>query len=180
LRTAGAFVSALVTVLKSLFQGTRGERIVLAPGDVAPDFEARASDGRTYRLADYRGRSVVVLAWFPKAFTTGCAAECRSIGLAAALRDEYDAVVFAASCDDVETNRDFAASTGLDVPILCDPTRALARAYGVLGPLGLPSRWTFYIGLDGRILAIDRTVHTGTHGADVASALAQLGVPRRP
>lgn len=40
-------------------------------GDQAPDFELAGSDGSTYRLSDFRGRQVVVLAWFPKAFTGG-------------------------------------------------------------------------------------------------------------
>ena len=40
-------------------------------GDQAPDFELVGSDGETYRLADFRGKQVVVLAWFPKAFTGG-------------------------------------------------------------------------------------------------------------
>lgn len=42
----------------------------LGPGDPAPAFALPGSDGRTHRLADYRGRTVV-LAWFPKAFTGG-------------------------------------------------------------------------------------------------------------
>jgi cytochrome oxidase Cu insertion factor (SCO1/SenC/PrrC family) len=42
----------------------------LTVGDVAPDFSLPGSDGRTYRLADYRGRQTVVLAWFAKAFTS--------------------------------------------------------------------------------------------------------------
>lgn len=41
----------------------------LKPGDVAPDFSLPGSDGKTYRLADYKGRTVV-LAWFAKAFTS--------------------------------------------------------------------------------------------------------------
>ncbi len=40
-------------------------------GDQAPDFELPGSDDTTYRLADFRGKQVVVLAWFPKAFTGG-------------------------------------------------------------------------------------------------------------
>ena len=45
--------------------------VELKAGDVAPPFTVAGSDGRTYRLADYRGKQVVVLAWFAKAFTSG-------------------------------------------------------------------------------------------------------------
>lgn len=40
-------------------------------GGMAPDFSVVGSDGRTYRLADFRGKQAVVLAWFAKAFTSG-------------------------------------------------------------------------------------------------------------
>ena len=43
----------------------------LKVGDVAPDFTLPASDGKTYRLSDFKGKQAVVLAWFPKAFTSG-------------------------------------------------------------------------------------------------------------
>ena len=43
----------------------------LKPGDDAPDFSLVGSDGKTHRLADYKGKQAVVLAWFPKAFTGG-------------------------------------------------------------------------------------------------------------
>lgn len=43
----------------------------LQPGDPAPDFELPGTDGRTYRLADYRGKQAVVLAWFARAFSAG-------------------------------------------------------------------------------------------------------------
>lgn len=83
---------------------------------------------------------------------------------------------FAASTDSVETNARFAESLGLDFPILSDPTKATARAYGVLGVTGFASRWTFYIGTDGRVLEIDRSVSARTHGADVVSTLKRLGI----
>ena len=41
----------------------------LKVGDVAPDFSLPGNDGKSYRLADFRGRQAVVLAWFAKAFT---------------------------------------------------------------------------------------------------------------
>jgi peroxiredoxin Q/BCP len=43
----------------------------VGPGDVAPDFSLSASNGKTVKLADYRGKKTVVLAFFPKAFTGG-------------------------------------------------------------------------------------------------------------
>jgi len=50
----------------------------------------------------------------------------------------------------------------------------VARAYGVLGAIGMASRRTFYIGKDGRIAAIDRKVSAGSHGEDVVRMLAGL------
>ena len=93
---------------------------------------------------------------------------------------EFDVVVLAASVDDVETNRRFASSLELDYPILSDPEKIVARAYGVLmRGIGLASRTTFYIGTDGKILHVDRDVETPRHGQDVAARLAVLGVARR-
>ena len=66
--TAKAMFSGLINLL-----GTRdfGDRIELKPGDIAPDFSLAGSDGRCYGLGDFYGTHVVVLAWFPKAFTPG-------------------------------------------------------------------------------------------------------------
>lgn len=86
---------------------------------------------------------------------------------------------FAASVDTPEENTKFAAHVEADYPILADPTKATARAYGVLGVFGVASRWTFYIGLDGRILHIEKSVKVSTAGADVATKLAELKVAKR-
>jgi peroxiredoxin Q/BCP len=157
----------------------RGERVRLAVGDCAPEFELSGSDGRMYRLSEFRGREAVVLAWFPKAFTRGCAAECRSLQQYGSELERFRVRCFGANVDRVGTNRRFAASLGIDFPILSDPDKDAARAYGVLGPSGFPSRWTFYIGLDGRILAVDTEVASASHGLDVAARLTELAVPLR-
>ena len=86
---------------------------------------------------------------------------------------------FGASVDAVETNTEFAKSLGLDFPILSDPTKAAARAYGVLAPSGFTSRWTFYIGVDGRILDIDKHVSAASAGSDIVERLGKLGIPHR-
>ena len=87
---------------------------------------------------------------------------------------------FAASVDAPDTNRDFAESLELDYPILSDPGREVARAYGVVvGDKVNASRWTFYIDANGTILFIDKQVSTSTAGKDVAARLAELGIPRK-
>ena len=88
---------------------------------------------------------------------------------------------FAASADDVQKNKEFAQSLGVDYPILSDPEKGAVKAYGVQMPLvGVAKRWTFYIGKDGKILYVDRDVHVNSAGADVAARLAELGVAKRP
>lgn len=86
---------------------------------------------------------------------------------------------FAASVDDVETDTKFAQHLGVDFPILADPDKKTAKEYGVLSAMGFASRWTFYIGKDGRILYIDQSVKPATAGADVAARLAALGVEKK-
>ena len=82
---------------------------------------------------------------------------------------------FAASTDDAETNKKFAESLDLDYPILSDPDKATAEAYGVLKG-DYAARHTFYIGADGKILYIDREVKPSSAGKDIAARLADLEI----
>jgi thioredoxin-dependent peroxiredoxin len=149
-------------------------RAELSVGDQAPDFTLQASDGKTYTLSDFKGRSAVVIAWFPKAFTPGCTIECKSLAQNGQLIRKFNAAYFMASTDPVEKNAGFAGKGHADFPILSDPTKEVAKAYGVLGLMGVASRWTFYIGKDGRILAIDKSVRPATSAEDIAAKLGEL------
>jgi thioredoxin-dependent peroxiredoxin len=92
----------------------------------------------------------------------------------------YDVAFFEASVDDEDTNERRAEFLELPHPILSDPSRTVAAAYGVLaGGRPAAARWTFYIGLDGRILYIDRHVIADGHGEEVPARLAALGLARR-
>ena len=163
-----------------MLAGIAGHAEELKPGDPAPDFTMQGTDGKTYKLSDFKGKKPVVLAWFPKAFTPGCTAECKSLRLSGAQLRKYDVAYFTASCDDVETNKKFGESLGLDYPILSDPKREAAKAYGVVsGDQKNATRTTFYIGKDGKILLVDKSVKTATHGADVAAKLKDLGIPAK-
>lgn len=88
--------------------------------------------------------------------------------------------LFAASVDPLEDNKKFAATLDVDYPLLSDPERRAAKAYGVVrDEKSAATRWTFYIAVDGKILHVDRDVTPSTHGRDVAAKLAELGVKRR-
>jgi peroxiredoxin Q/BCP len=148
----------------------------LQVGDTAPDFALDASDGKTYSLSEFRGHQPVVIAWFPKAFTSGCTVECRSLAEKGHLIRQLGARYFMASVDPVTDNAGFATKEHADFPILSDPTKDTAQAYGVLNERGTASRWTFYIDKDGRIAHIDKAVKPATSAEDIALKLTELGV----
>lgn len=83
------------------------------------------------------------------------------------------------SVDNLEDNTKFSQMHEADYPILSDVTKAVANAYGVLNPGGLARRWTFYIGADGKILHIDKTVAPATSGPDMVKKLGELNIPKR-
>jgi thioredoxin-dependent peroxiredoxin len=171
----------LATLLGSaLFMTSSASADDLKVGDQAPDFTMVGSDGKTYKLSELnkQGKAVVV-AWFPRAFTGGCTKECKSFKEQGGQIRDYNVAYFTASNDPADKNKAFAESLGVDYPILSDPDSSVAKKYGVLNQAGTAAqRWTFYIGADGKILDIDKSVKTETHGADVAGKLGQLGVKK--
>jgi peroxiredoxin len=89
-----------------------------------------------------------------------------------------------ASVDDLETNTRFAKEHAAPFPILADPGKAVAKAYGVIRldrppEQQLATRWTFYIGPDGRIRDIDKSPTTATAGQRMVEKLGELGVKKR-
>ena len=78
------------------------------------------------------------------------------------------------SVDDAELNKKFAEEHQADFPILSNPEKTVANAYGVLGTTGLARRWTFYIGADGKILFIDKAVNPSNAGETLAAKLGEL------
>ena len=164
----------------------------LKVGDMAPDFNLQGTDGKAHKLSDYRGKKAVVVAWFPKAFTQGCTIECKSLAENGDRIKRYNVAYFMASVDPLEENIKFAKATTVklgdrvvekkeaDFPMLSDPTKETAKAYGVLNnERGFANRWTFYIGKDGRIAAIDKMVRPDTSAEDMIARLGELKVATR-
>ena len=94
--------------------------------------------------------------------------------------DRFDIALFAASCDSAATNRRFAKALDLDYPVLSDPNKSVAAAYGVVHEgRAYPERWTFIIGVNGRVLDVMTDVDAGSHGAQLAARLEELDVGKR-
>lgn len=117
-------------------------------GESAPDFELRGTGGGTVRLADFRGRWLV-LAFYPGDFTPVCTRQFCSYRDAADRLNELDAEVVGVSPQTLDSHERFRAKYGLTVRLLADPERAMIRAYGVLGPGGIVRRSIFIVDPEG-------------------------------
>jgi peroxiredoxin Q/BCP len=144
----------------------------MRPGDVAPDFDLPTQDGSRLQLSKALTEGPVVLFFYPKALTTGCTKEsCHFRDLAA----EFAAVGaqrIGISADAVDRQAKFADKHGFDFPLVSDPDRAVARAYGVKrpGPL-MNARATFVIDEDGTVLDVIKSEINMDSHADKALAV---------
>ena len=87
---------------------------------------------------------------------------------------------FMISVDDPETNKEFAESLDADFPLLSNPEKDVALAYGVVNDeREFPFRWTYIIGPDGTVLEVDKDVTPATAGVDLVAHLTELGVAKR-
>ena len=119
-------------------------------GEAAPEFELEGTGSRTYSLADYRG-SGVLLAFYPGDFTVVCTKQFCSY------RDDEDRIdslgvpLLGISPQSVESHEKFMAQYGLKTPLLSDPDKRVARAYGVVGPGGFVRRSIFLVDGEGTV-----------------------------
>ncbi len=128
----------------------------LRVGQPAPPFELLGTEGgRGYSLEDYRGTGVI-LAFYPGDFTPVCTKQFCSY------RDDGDRIealgvpMLGISPQSVESHDKFTQKNGLNVPLLADTGKKVAKAYGVVGPGGMIRRSVFLI--DGELIVRYRDV----------------------
>ncbi len=172
-RLAAAWLGLAALLTQSVASAAEGLKV----GDKAPNFSLKATDGKTYKLADFKGKKAVVLAWFPKADTKGCTAECKSINESSSMLKELNIAYFTASVDKPEDNMKFAEKHGFAFPVLSDPTKETAMAYGVMmAERPMANRWTFYVDKDGIIKEIDKKITNDQAGKDIGGKVKSLGL----
>jgi peroxiredoxin Q/BCP len=136
-------------------------------GDVAPDFTVKDTEGTTYTLSKMLEKGPVILAFFPKAFTSGCTKELTAYSAGFPELGRKGVQLIAVSVDDVETQKKFKASLGATFALVADPDRKLVELYDVKMPVvGVASRVTFVIGKDRKITSIT----TGGDAVDISGA----------
>jgi peroxiredoxin len=130
----------------------------LKEGDMAPDFSLTATTGGKVKLSDFRGKSNVVLAFFPAAFTGGWTKEVTAYQSGIAKFDASETKVFGISTDNTPSQKEFAAKNNVQFPLLSDfAKREVSAAYGVLMPEnGMANRSTFVVDKEGKIVYIEQ------------------------
>ena len=151
------------------------------PGEPAPDFRGVTTDGTEVGLADFRGTKLV-LYFYPMDFTPGCTAQACSLRDHNAEIHAKGARILGVSTQDVASHKRFADTHQLNFPLLADPDRSVARAYGAIGGggifglaqamMGLADRITFIIDEQGKIAHVIDSPRTMNHAAEVLARLS--------
>ena len=147
----------------------------VAEGLKAPAFEARDQHGALVRLADFQGKSAVVLYFYPKDDTPGCTAQACSLRDGFSALQAAGAVILGVSADTTESHKAFAEKFHLPFSLLADPDRRIIEAYGVKMPLlGMARRVTILIDRQGIVRKVVRDVRTKDHDQQVLALLKSL------
>ena len=144
-------------------------------GDPAPDFHRPGSGGLNYLLRDYEG-SGVILAFYPADFTTVCTKQFCSYRDERRRIEAFGTPMLGISPQSVASHERFIEEKGLNVPLLADQDKSMARAYGVLGRGGFVQRAIFIVDGDLRVRHRDvkRLGLTFDSVDDIERALASI------
>ncbi|MBS7545982.1 thioredoxin-dependent thiol peroxidase [Ancylobacter oerskovii] len=152
----------------------------IAAGEPAPDFELPGDDGKPVRLADFRGRKLV-LYFYPKASTPGCALEAHDFNRLLPDFEKAGTAVLGVSADPAKALVKFRSKECLAFPLATDEAHDMLAAYGVWGEKSLYgktfmgiTRATVLIDDEGRIARIWPKVKVAGHAEDVLEAARAL------
>lgn len=143
-------------------------------GEMAPTFELPDDQGRRVRLAELRGKRIV-LYFYPMDDTPGCTTQ--ACGFRDALPEIAvgNAIVLGISPDDVQSHQAFKAKYQLPFTLLVDADHAVAQMYGVWNQeQGFPTRSQFIIDESGRLADVQVPVRAGESAQKALQALSAL------
>lgn len=158
-----------------LFSAAAVQAAMPQAGDAAPAFAGQDQDGKTVSLADFTGKKIVLLYFYPKDFTGGCTKE------ACGFRDRMgdlqtnNVAVIGVSFDSADSHKQFIAEYNLNFMLLADTDGKIADLYGVrMTGKNMDNRVSFLIGLDGKIIHVTAAGNPEIHFNEMKDAIAGL------
>ncbi len=175
-----AAIAIVVVIVAVAIRPRIARAELLKQGQIAPPFTTRMITGETeasVSLADFHGKKVI-LYFYPKDETPGCTKEACTFRDGYARYTNAGLVVLGCSIDSAESHKDFIRKNGLPFPLLLDPGKQIATAYGAANGipiLGLDRRITYVIDENGKILKVYPSVDPSTHAIEILNDLGAAG-----
>ena len=170
--------SLLMTALLAAAVAAGSAQAADAPavGSPAPEFSLTSNEGTATKLADYKGKWVV-LYFYPKDFTGGCTLEAHNFQRDAEKYAKLNTVILGVSVDTAQSHKDFCAKEGLAFKLLSDPDAKVSAQYAsVMEYQGakLSARNTYVIDPKGNVAKVFTGVKPATHSDEVLATLEEL------
>jgi peroxiredoxin Q/BCP len=152
-------------------------------GNLAPKFALQDHEGNAVSLADYKGKSAVVIYFYPKAMTPGCTVQAQGLRDTAKALKKLNTVVLGISPDPIKKLAKFVERDALNFQLLSDEDHAVADSYGAWGPKKFMGRefdgilrTTFIVGKDGKLKAVMDKFKTKDHHTALIAELETLAL----
>jgi len=150
-------------------------------GNLAPKFSLQDHEGNKVSLTDFKGKSAVVVYFYPKAMTPGCTIQAQGLRDSAKALRGLNTVVLGISPDPVNKLGKFVERDELNFQLLSDDDHAVADSYGAWVPKKFMGRefdgilrTTFIVGKDGKLKAVMDKFKTKDHHIELLVALKSL------
>ena len=152
-------------------------------GNLAPKFALQDHEGNAVSLADFKGKSAVVVYFYPKAMTPGCTVQAQGLRDTAKALKKLNTVVLGISPDPIKKLAKFVERDALNFQLLSDEDHAVADSYGAWGPKKFMGRefdcilrTTFIVGKDGKLKAVMDKFKTKDHHTALIAELETLAL----
>ena len=157
----------LAVVIAAIYFVSAQTDVKLKVGDKAPDFTLQDAYGKSYQLSSFKGKSPVIVYFYPKAGTSGCTKEACGIRDDWSKFKENNIPVFGISTDDKPAIKKFIDDYKLNFPLLSDANKKVSKEYGVVGMLGYDKRITFIVDKNSKIADVMEVKDIANHSKTV-------------
>ena len=160
-------IAMCAVVLVMIYAVLAQSDLKLKAGDKAPDFTLQDAFGKSYKLSSYKGKTPVIVYFYPKAGTSGCTKE------ACGIRDDWSKFkqnnipVLGISVDDKPAIKKFIDDYNLNFPLLSDADKKVSKEYGVVGISGYDKRITFIVDKNSKIADVMEVKDIANHSKTV-------------